>query len=119
METLVKKLNPLTIFNNFTSTKTVISEEIFQNHFYISFAVTSHRVQGETINEPFNIWEWNKMSNRAKYTSTSRTTSKDLINIIDEKEAMRKDIPDTSQIKLTRNDYNRKRLENPLEQRRD
>jgi hypothetical protein len=30
-------------------------------------------VQGITIKEPYNIYEWNTMKERAKYTAYSRT----------------------------------------------
>jgi hypothetical protein len=57
------------------------------------------------------------MSNRCKYTSISRATAKDLINIIDDSDqpAVKEDIPETDHEKLTRNKYQRERLEDPIE----
>jgi len=118
---VVSKLEPLTLKDTLSKEKIEISKEIFKSHFYVNYATTCHRIQGETITEPFTIWEWEKMDSRYKYTAISRTSSKSLINVIatseeDEEEVI--DIGDTSHSKLVRNRYNRARLEDPLEQRR-
>ena len=41
-----------------------------------------------------------------------------MINVIDDDDCVKVDIPDTDQAKLTRNVYNRKRLEDPIERKR-
>jgi hypothetical protein len=45
----------------------------FLDTFVVAYAFTNHKVQGITIKEPYNIYEWNKMEERAKYTAYSRT----------------------------------------------
>ncbi len=50
--------------------------------FNVGYCITTHKSQGETFNEPYTIYEWNKMDSTLKYVSLSRSTNKDLINII-------------------------------------
>ena len=45
----------------------------FLDTFLVAYAFTNHKIQGITIKEPYNIYEWNTMSERAKYTAYSRT----------------------------------------------
>jgi hypothetical protein len=45
----------------------------FLETFVVAYAFTNHKVQGITIKEPYNIYEWNTMKERAKYTAYSRT----------------------------------------------
>ena len=45
----------------------------FLDTFVVAYAFTNHKIQGITIKEPYNIYEWNKMEERAKYTAYSRT----------------------------------------------
>ena len=45
----------------------------FLDTFVVAYAFTNHKVQGITIKEPYNIYEWNTMKERAKYTAYSRT----------------------------------------------
>jgi hypothetical protein len=55
----------------------------FQRWFHVAYAITSHRAQGLTINEPYTIHEWSRLSTRCKYVSLSRSNSWDNCNIID------------------------------------
>jgi ATP-dependent exoDNAse (exonuclease V) alpha subunit len=41
----------------------------FMKHFVVAYAMTNHKVQGITIRQPYNIYEWNKMETRARYTA--------------------------------------------------
>lgn len=78
----IKKIdkNIITVFDD--SRIIDIPVDKFQRMFYVSFALTVHKVQGETIREPFTIHEWSRFSNRMKYVSLSRSTCKNDINII-------------------------------------
>ena len=54
----------------------------FQHLFYVAFAMTIHRAQGQTYDFNFTIWEWEELDDRMKYVALTRATSKKLINII-------------------------------------
>lgn len=54
----------------------------FMKHFVVAYAMTNHKVQGITIRQPYNIYEWNKMDTRARYTAYSRTADAELVRII-------------------------------------
>jgi hypothetical protein len=54
----------------------------FMKHFVVAYAFTNHKVQGITIKEPYNIYEWWKMDSRARYTAYSRTSNADNVRII-------------------------------------
>jgi hypothetical protein len=54
----------------------------FMKHFVVAYAMTNHKVQGITIRQPYNIYEWNKMETRARYTAYSRTADSELVRII-------------------------------------
>jgi ATP-dependent exoDNAse (exonuclease V) alpha subunit len=54
----------------------------FQRMFYVAYAITIHKCQGETYNEPYTIHEWERLDRRLKYVALSRATDKKLINII-------------------------------------
>ena len=54
----------------------------FMKHFVVAYAMTNHKVQGITIRQPYNIYEWNKMETRARYTAYSRTADAELVRII-------------------------------------
>jgi ATP-dependent exoDNAse (exonuclease V) alpha subunit len=65
-----------------SKTKILIPIHDFQRMFYVAYAITIHKCQGETYNEPYTIHEWERLNKRLKYVALSRATSKDLINII-------------------------------------
>jgi hypothetical protein len=62
--------------------ETVIPFSEFQSMFLLGYAITAHKSQGDTLNHPYSIHEFNKMDTRGKYVSLSRATSKKLINIV-------------------------------------
>jgi molybdopterin-guanine dinucleotide biosynthesis protein len=75
----VRKQN-ITISND---SKTLqLDTRYFQKDFAVAYCTTVHKMQGATINEPFTIHEWDRFDKRLKYTAMSRTTNKNLINII-------------------------------------
>ena len=55
-----------------------------QKTFYLNYCSTIHRVQGDTINKQFTIWDWNHpcMTRKAKYTALSRATCCKNISIV-------------------------------------
>jgi ATP-dependent exoDNAse (exonuclease V) alpha subunit len=54
----------------------------FHRHFYVAYAITIHKSQGQTYNKPYTIHEWNKLDKRLRYVALSRATKKDYINIM-------------------------------------
>ena len=54
----------------------------FMKHFVVAYAMTNHKVQGITIRQSYNIYEWNKMDTRARYTAYSRTADAEFVRII-------------------------------------
>jgi hypothetical protein len=54
----------------------------FQQIFYVAFAMTVFRAQGQTYNFNFAIHQWDQYDDRMKYVALTRATSKKLINII-------------------------------------
>ena len=54
----------------------------FQQIFYVAFALTVHKSQGQTYNFNFAIHQWEQYDDRMKYVALTRATSKKLINII-------------------------------------
>ena len=60
----------------------VVPIDDFQKVFYVAFCITVHRSQGDTYNEAYTIYEWEKFSDRMKYVALSRTTDNKFVNII-------------------------------------
>ena len=58
------------------------TDESFAEHFVVAFAVTNHKVQGITVREHYNIYEWDQMSKRERYTAYSRTGDAELVKIV-------------------------------------
>ena len=57
------------------------SDVLFSEHFVVCYAMTNHKIQGLTIKENFNIYDWGKMSIREKYTAYSRTSDGENVKI--------------------------------------
>ena len=57
-------------------------DKTFINNFVVAYAMTNHKIQGLTIKEPFNIYEWSSMSRRERYTAYSRTSDGNNVKII-------------------------------------
>ena len=63
----------------------VVDKKMFVKHFSPYYAITVHRSQGQTINEPFTIYEYDilfTMGSRYAYTAISRSTSLSYINLV-------------------------------------
>jgi hypothetical protein len=54
----------------------------FQRLFYPAYAITTHKMQGETINKPYTIHDFDMMDQKLKYVALTRATNKQIINII-------------------------------------
>jgi len=54
----------------------------FMNTFVVAYACTGHKIQGLTIKEDYNIYEWGKMTPRERYTAFSRCVNGDKVRII-------------------------------------
>ncbi len=54
----------------------------FQYLFYVAYAITIHKSQGSTFNFKYSIHEWEKLDDTLKYVALSRSTKKNLTNII-------------------------------------
>lgn len=55
----------------------------FTKHFKPTFALTVHKAQGSTIDRPFSIYEYDRMSNTMLYVSLSRSTQFEYVNLCD------------------------------------
>lgn len=69
-------------FGNKRIKNLTIGIEDFQKFFFVSYAITIHKSQGDTIKKSFTIHEWDKLDSRLKYVALSRATTCDHINII-------------------------------------
>jgi ATP-dependent exoDNAse (exonuclease V) alpha subunit len=59
-----------------------INIQDFQKFFLPGYATTTHSAQGMSIGEPYTIHEWDRMDQRLKYVSLSRSRSIEYINIM-------------------------------------
>jgi ATP-dependent exoDNAse (exonuclease V) alpha subunit len=59
-----------------------ISTKAFSRLFFVAYAITTHKSQGQTFNHAYTIHEWERFSNKMKYVALTRATDKALINII-------------------------------------
>ena len=54
----------------------------FTKMFNVAYCITVHKSQGQTIDEPYTIHEFEQFDQRLKYVALSRSTDINLINII-------------------------------------
>ncbi len=54
----------------------------FQNYFLLNYCITTHKSQGDTIDKPYNIYDWEKMDVKMRYTAITRAKSADLVGIV-------------------------------------
>ena len=67
--------------------KNTFTDDVFSEYFVVCYAMTNHKIQGLTIKELYNIYEWKKMSIREKYTAYSRTSDGENVKINTDKKA--------------------------------
>lgn len=56
--------------------------QMFSSVFQVAYCVTTHRVQGDSIDRPFVIYEWTKMSEDLRYTALTRATKAEYVAIM-------------------------------------
>jgi ATP-dependent exoDNAse (exonuclease V) alpha subunit len=71
----------ITFGNKRVKDKKIPTKE-FQKLFFVAYAITIHKSQGDTIKKPFTIHEWERLDKRLKYVALSRATTCEHINII-------------------------------------
>ena len=54
----------------------------FQRWFHVAYCITSHKSQGQTLNKPYTIHDWNLMDTTCKYVSLSRSSKFEYVNIL-------------------------------------
>ena len=54
----------------------------FVKLFNIGFCITIQCAQGQSYDHPYSIYEWEKLNERLKYVSLSRSTKLSYINMI-------------------------------------
>ena len=59
-----------------------IPTEQFQRCFRVGYCITTYAAQGSTFNEPYTIYEWDRYDLTMKYVAISRSSKKELINMI-------------------------------------
>jgi ATP-dependent exoDNAse (exonuclease V) alpha subunit len=59
-----------------------IHADQFQKLFRVGYAFTTHSSQGMSIDKPYTIHEFNRMSKKLKYVALSRSTKHEYINIM-------------------------------------
>lgn len=71
------------VINDLGEMLTIKYNDINKN-FYPAFAITCHKAQGDTINEPYTIYEWERFpSVNMKYVALSRSSNKKHVNFCD------------------------------------
>ena len=59
-----------------------ILHQDFQKLFFVAFCITIHSSQGCTFNEPYTIYEWDRLGERLKYVALSRSSNLGFINVV-------------------------------------
>jgi predicted GIY-YIG superfamily endonuclease len=60
-----------------------VSIKDFNSDFKLAYAMTVHKSQGQTIDRPYTIYEWERMSRNMLYVAVSRATHSKYINFGD------------------------------------
>ena len=63
----------------------IFEHSVFAESFIPAFCVTVYKYQGGTINKPYNIFDVHKMDKKQLYTSLSRTTNLEYIQLSNKK----------------------------------
>ena len=77
MEFVVEDMND----SQFKVNNQWFDEKEFSESFIPSFCVTVYKYQGASIDEPYNVYDVNRMDKKQLYTALSRTTKFDYIRI--------------------------------------
>jgi hypothetical protein len=66
--------------------KSIITEEMIKTKheefksFELAYCITVHCSQGDTIREPYSIYEWQRFNKKLMYVAMSRATMKSHVN---------------------------------------
>ena len=71
----------ITFTNDFKNEPIEVDVKDFHNFFYLAYCITIHASQGDTFTSQYTIYDWEKMSKRAKYVAMSRGNNIDNIQI--------------------------------------
>lgn len=77
MEFVIEDMND----NQFKVNNTWFEREEFSESFIPSFSVTVYKYQGADINEPYNVYDVNRMDKKQLYTALSRTPKFNYIHV--------------------------------------
>lgn len=66
-------------FNDDNNKEQAMSVSSFCKYFYPAYCITIHSSQGQTFDQPYTIYDWDRLDTRLKYVALSR--SKDIKNI--------------------------------------
>jgi hypothetical protein len=62
--------------------KRKINHNEFQKYFLVGYGCTVHSAQGGPIGEPYTIHDWDRMDQRLKYVTLSRSREHSYISIL-------------------------------------
>ena len=79
----IKKLGVFTItIEDDKGNKKEINHNDFQKYFLVAYGCTVHSAQGMSIDEPYTIFQWDRMDQRLKYVALSRSREHSYIHIM-------------------------------------
>ena len=79
----IKKIGGLTItIKDEKGNKKEINHNDFQKYFLVAYGCTVHSAQGMSIDEPYTIFQWDRMDQRLKYVALSRSREHSYIHIM-------------------------------------
>ena len=84
----------------------IFDYKTFSKSFIPSFCVTVHKCQGVDINEPYNIYDVEKMDKKLLYTALSRTTKFDYLHLDNKKMKNKYEIRKMPPLELTNAKFN-------------
>jgi hypothetical protein len=59
-----------------------IDKNEFHNYFLLNYCTTTHKAQGDTIDENINIYDWDAMHKKLRYTAITRVKKMSQVGII-------------------------------------
>ena len=77
----ILKINEDNFVINVNGSDVSINTKEFSDLFYVAFAMTIHKSQGQTFNHDYTIYEWEKLDKRLKYVALSRATDLSCIHL--------------------------------------
>lgn len=65
----------------YISSGLAVPHNVFGKYFIPAYAITTYKIEGQTIDYPHTIWEFSRMNPKTRYTALTRTTDPNLITI--------------------------------------